>query len=232
MKFIRIWCIVFLVTILFSSCPVNEDKSKLKIFYKSTFLGSDSFTLSGRIYDRNGKPKLGNKIIVKIEGYEEDWSFEENINGNNFLITINKTDNDERTLPSSDQPYNYDTAWDIFTVYYSGAPTPGQNSPERDKKMYRLQFFLDSYTDDYTNAIGEFTKTKPERYSDERIWYVYIPETLNIYGIYTWEDELWINYASFDCDFSRIGWYKIIEKVTDPLDNNPLYVSSTNVKFF
>jgi hypothetical protein len=45
------------------------------------------------------------------------------------------------------------------------------------------------------------------------------------------KDESGENYYSFDCDFSKVGWYKIYQS-NHPIGNNPLFSSSKNITLY
>ena len=225
MKFIK-YCLLSLFAISFYSC-LPEEKDLVQGYYKSTFLGSDSFQLKGLIFDRDGNPVSGNKIIGKISKYDlDDWNIESTLNNNQFTININKTGDNGNSLPviKNDAIYRYDTVWETFTPYFS---VPGNNYNERYKKMYSLDIFLDEYR--YENLLYEFIGDRPPRYFSYSIHYVYIPEPVEISGSYRFEDELWEYYYSFDCDFSIPGWYKIYSDV-NPIGNNQAVTSSVNTR--
>jgi hypothetical protein len=193
--------------------------------------------VSGTIYDAKGNPKSGDKLIVKIRNYEDEWSFETNLDDNQFSITINKTDDLERSMPFDEHDdYEYDTAWEIFTAYFTYGPVGEEiydsDNSDRDKKMYQLDFHLNVFNDSYLNWLSEFIEEKPIQYFPDGIWYVYIPEPIYIEkGAYFLRDEFGDNYYSYDCDFSKIGWYKIYQSYY-PIRNNPLYTSSKNIKLY
>jgi len=229
MKLAKYLFFFFPFLMILFSCPV-EKKSVAKMYYKSTFLGSDSFQLSGTIFNRNGKLITGNKIIARIYRYElNDWNIEGILDGSQFTININKTDGNGNSLPiiKDDNDYRYDTVWEFFTPYFSA---PGNYSEaKRSKKMYGLNIFLD--VDEYEGRLYEFIGNKPTKYFDYSIAYVYIPEPVEISGIYRFEDEFWEYYYSFDCDFSKPGWYKIINDLK-PIGNDQSYTSSMNTRYY
>jgi hypothetical protein len=226
MKSIRFLLFFFpVVTVLFS-CPFEEE---IGIYYKSTFLGSDSFQLKGTIYNGAGKPVSGNKISARISFYEaSDWNIEGNLKNNQFSLNINKVDNSGNSLPiiKNDNKYRYDKVWEIFTPYFSiPGHRSGEQYNERDKKMYPIALYLDE--DKY---IFEFIGNKPTKYYTYSIDYVYIPEPVNISGKYRFSDGSGENLYSFDCDFSKPGFYKIYEDLT-PIGKNKAYTTSTNTKY-
>jgi hypothetical protein len=210
------------------------------MYYKSTFLGSDSFTVSGTIYDSKGDPKSGDKLIARIVGHEEEWSFETDLDDNQFSITINKTDDSGQSMPFNEDEheyYAYDKADWIFSTYFFYGPVSEEiyygNNPEGDKNMYSLDFYLNIFNDTNLNWLSEFTEVKPEQFSFDSIWYVYIPEPIYIEkGSYFLRDEFGTDhYYSYDCDFSKVGWYKIYHSYY-PIGNNSLYTSSKNIKLY
>ena len=228
MKFIK-YCLLSLFAISLYSC-LPEEKDLAQGYYKSTFLGSDSFQLKGLIFDRDGNPVSGNKIIGKISEYGlDDWNVESTLNNNQFTININKTGDNGNLLPiiKNDDIYRYDTAWEIFTPYFS---VPGNyDDDKRDKKMYLLNIFLDDF--EYKNQLHEFIGNRPTKYFSYFVCYVYIPEPIEISGSYRFEDEFWRYYYSFDCDFSQPGWYKIYSD-TNPIGNNQAITSTVNTRHY
>ncbi|MDR2955012.1 MAG: hypothetical protein LBV43_08020, partial [Prevotella sp.] len=203
MKLIKVLCIVLLFLALVSSCILFEDP--VGLYYKSTFLGANSFTVTGSIYDTEGKPKSGNKFIAKIRNYEDEWSIETVIQNSQFSITVDTTDTLGRKLPFDDpEYYAYDTVWEIFSLYYALIPIDEESYLERDKKMYKLDFYLDVYNGNHSNWLTEFTEEKPVHYFSDGIRYVYIPEPINMKKkSFYLKDESGENYYSFDCDFSK-----------------------------
>ena len=230
MKVLKNVLFFFPFFILLSSC-LEDGKNFADIYYKSTFLGSDSFELKGSIFNRNGDTISGDSVIAKISSYDlNDWSIKGNINNNQFSVSINKTDSKSNSLPvkKNDDKYRYDTAWEVFTPYFS---IPGCKYDERDKKIYRLDIYLDEYDNTYDNLLYEFIGNKPQKYFPYTIEYVYISEPIDISGKYRYEDEFWEYYCSFDCDFSKPGWYKIYTDV-NPIGKNQAITSSQNTRYY
>jgi hypothetical protein len=228
MKPIKFLFFFFPVVAVLFSCPPYEEE-EYGIYYKSTFLGSDSFQLKGSIYDRAGKSVSGKKILARISYYEsDDWRIEGNLNKNQFSLDINKVDNNGNSLPivKNDDKYRYDEVWEIFTAYFSVPENKwGERYNERDKKMFLISLYLDE--DKY---LFEFIGNKPTKYYTYDIYYVYIPEPVNISGNYRFDDSSGENYFSFDCDFSKPGFYKIYIDMT-PIGKNKAYTSSINTKY-
>jgi hypothetical protein len=229
MKLIKFLLLIFPSLVILYSCVHEKDEANL--YYKSTFLGSDSFQLKGNIFSRNGNPITGNKISAKINKYDlNDWNIEGTLNDSEFSITINKTDGKGNSLPifqSDDDYYRYDTVWERFTAYFFAI---GNNyDSERDKKMYTLNIFLDE--DEDKGRLYEFVGDKPTKYFNYSIFYVYIPEPVTISGTYNFEDESFKYHYSFDCDFSKPGWYKIFEDLK-PIGKNQSYTTSVNTRYY
>ena len=230
MKLIRTLFLIFPFLLTLFSCPESK-KSYADLYYKSVYLGSDSFQLEGLLFNRSGNPVSGNKIIAKIANYElDDWNVEGNINNNRFTISINKTGYNDNSLPiiKNDDTYRYDTVWEVLTPYFS---VPVNKNAERDKKMYRLNLYINEYDFEYDNMLYEFIGNKPTKYFSYSIDYVYIPEPVDISGAYRFEDELWEYYYSFNCDFSKPGWYKIFFDI-EPIGNNQAISSSLNTRYY
>jgi hypothetical protein len=236
MKLVKSLFFAFLFALMLFSCDLFEiNDDVLGLYYKSTFLGSDSFQLNGTIYNRNGNTISGDQIIAKIYAYEvNNWSIEGELVGNKFSININKIDNNGNSLhiTENDDYYHYDTAWYIFEPYYS-IPyqiIPGNEFDDgRDTKMYSLDIFLNNTESE--NRLYEFFGNKPTKYFSYSIDYVYIPEPIDISGTYRYRDEWGENYLSFDCDFSKPGWYKIIFDLK-PIGKDKAYTTSTNTRRF
>ena len=210
---------------MFSSC--FKDEYVWKSYHKSIFLGDDSFQLKGTIYDRNGNQASGNEITAIVAyHYYDYWYIKGTINDSKFIIDINKSDENGIVLPFND-PYHYlGTAWDFFTPYYTYIY---RNSSERDIKICSIKLFLDDFNDDI--FIREFTKGKPPKILweiDEYISYIYVTEPFKISGEYEIDEGYWI----YDCDFSKPGWYKLINFENRKINNNASYNSINNTKFF
>jgi hypothetical protein len=202
--------------LLLSNCPLAD--SGYDFYFESYFLGADSFQLSGTIYDTDCRSQTrdpGETITATVYG-ADDWLIEEEISGNAFSLTIDKTANGV-TLMAADLSGGYsNNALHWFFPYFFE-----RKSYTSEAQFNQLQAWADIPTislnlgleEQYWTLI-EFDTPTSSRYSDEYISYRYISEPANVTGTVTaGKSEGFSENTTFhyNCNFSRPGWYKIRE---------------------
>jgi hypothetical protein len=205
------------------SCILPEDETTT-VSCKSYFLGEDSFSIDGKIYDIRGKNLsvnvLGKNITATINSLY-GWQITSPLNGNSFNFQISKTSDDGITL-SKDLSSPGSSIYNYFINYFNYFSIP-YDGPEGRIRIYSLYFSLD---DD--SELVESESAKPGMF-DEHFSFVYVTEPVNITG--SWKDG--DTYWSYDCNFSKAGWYKICTFYDHAIGSNssyPAYSSKSNIK--
>ncbi|GAB6392651.1 MAG: hypothetical protein MdMp014T_2024 [Treponematales bacterium] len=188
------------------------------IYYKSYFLGADSFLLNGVIYDMNCRTQdhdPGTTVTATVYG-ADDWEIQGAISGNAFSLDIDKTANGV-TLMAADLSEGYaNNALHWFfpyffdREYYTSLTQLNQLRAWEDIPTFGLNLDLE---EQYWRLI-EFDTPTTSKYPDEHISYYYITEPANITGSVTVGKSQGFSENTtfhFNCNFTQPGWYKIRE---------------------
>ncbi|MDR2576074.1 MAG: hypothetical protein LBC52_06490 [Treponema sp.] len=206
------------------SCIFPEDETT-SVTQKSYFLGEDSFSIDGKIYTLRGQPLSGGNNITTRIYINPAWKITSPVNGNSFKIQISKTSDDGIVL-SKGLSTNH-TMYDSFLKYFTHYNIP-HDGPEGKIQIYSLAFWLD---DD--KELIESESSKPMMF-DEHFSFVYVTEPVNITGSWKEIDSFGdTTYWSYDCNFSKAGWYKTATFFSHAIGSNsayPAYSSSSNIK--
>jgi len=197
--------LIALFALVFSGCFLFDTTNH--IYYESFFLGTDSFELSGVIYDNNGRTQNRNPgAVVTVHIYANSsyiWEKEAGIDGRSFSLTIDPSEN---LLSSENCNSDDDLHWE-FPYYFSvGVSTLAERKRRDDMsdiKTFALRFDL---ADNWW--LSEFDD--PYDTMHESIFYLYITEPADIRGT-DHVSELTDTDIHYNCNFSQPGWYKVCE---------------------
>ena len=219
--------VLFLFGVIFISCNWFEENQS-GIYYKSYFLGEDSFQISGQIVAFNGKKlsadMIGKTIVAKINRLNPDWEIRSSLNDNKFNFYIKKTSDDGIVLAeglSSSSDYKM---YSTFISYFNNPSMPYKHeSPQASIKIFSISFELDDGSDLYEYG---FSGSQSIGGLDEYYDYVYVTEPVNISGSYKDDgDTLW----QYECNFSQAGWYKLSTFFNHPIGNKRNYSANKNI---
>jgi len=188
MKFARLFLFVFVLS-------VNSCGGESHHYYKCIFIADKSFTIDGEIFVNDDLSQKANfsRICVKMDS-AADWEINgEKTSGNKFKITVDSTANG---VTLSKDTINMNLEIDDF---FSRFPK---------KFVYGTIIF---YVD------GRRAKGAIEPEFEEKYYFVYVPEAMDISGF---DEEDWgydYNYYYYNLNFSKPGWYKIYYSIDKPI---------------
>jgi hypothetical protein len=225
---------LFVITILLitginlTSCDLFAgDDDKSTVYYKSYFLGANSFSLDGQIYGHKGQNlsagTLGKNLTAKIYYLDSDWEIKSSLNGNNFDFQISTTSDGGVVLSKDTPTMSTHSIYEYFIAYFNHLSIP-YDGPEGRVKIYQLSFELDN-----DSGLKEYESSERFNY-DEHFSYVYVTEPVDMSGNFHWKDEYNNSFWYYDCNFSQAGWYKIGLFYDHSIGNNPHYSSSKKIK--
>jgi len=218
-----IYPFIILVCSTFFSCP---SKSTSDLYYKSFFLGEKSFSMEGEsftddridTYSSNHVPFSFDSVIVRLDsGLNAHHGWE--ISGtklaeNKFSIAIDIMAN-EITIGKETITEN------IFR--------PSRFPP--DFPVYELKFY---FNDDYSRSKTPCFKdiVNNSRYLLDSS-YIYVAEPVNLSGTETVDNGDWTTTIKhYDYNFSKSGWYRIIQFFNDFRDVPKNFLETNNYFYF
>ena len=240
MKTIFAFSLIIFICSLFSSCQRNISTSYH--YYRSFFLGEKSFEFEGEIkwdfkehYLEDYSIDSFDFVTVRIRSNSDnyhDWKIAGiKIIEDKFQLLIdtmaNGVDIEKLELPNG--------------IYR-------QTRFPKDFPAYELQFLF--FNEENTLSRNEFSITpdfselkypsrKSQRYRYYSFTYIYVAEPIDLSGTEIFErdkdDSLWHSreIKHYDLNFSKAGWYKIVESFTigvddGEIDNDPNITSGKN----
>ena len=210
------------------SCNGDVDTSTTNYYYRSFFLGEDSFQMEGEIFDTNIQSNLSiptfNSLLVMPVIYDsfsyEGWEISAIETSENKFQILFDTKANGVTITK-------ETITNDF-VRLTGVGFPS------DFPMCVLSFNFSNGEDIYSGLpVNKFSADKNSEYNFYSHYYVYVAEPFNITSTRTRNESFWYitTIEHFDLDFPVPGWYKIVIMEDEIIENNPDFSSGKNTYF-
>jgi hypothetical protein len=232
MKTIKLMVIIFICYLLFS-CHTEDNPAKAEFYTKCFFIDEKSFTFEGTTYN-NFIPPLGWPEVPKFESVTVKLSppsYVETYEGweipglklakDKFRIEIDKTANgitiDRDTILNGEfyKPYNFPNGFPVVELMFCF----NGSIFWYDDVWFREPYRYDKREFDYFYCSYLFV-AEPIDLSD-----IIVGEGKNVFGQY------YVHTHYYDLNFSKPGWYKIINDYHSKFNNDSKF-SSTKNNFF
>ena len=206
---------IILISLLFIlSCNNNEHSDH---YYKCFFLGEESFIIEGEI---TSETPFDIPLYIKLLHYkgpsstrEWKWEISTNVLNNKFKTLIN-INNDEMTSG--------------FREYAEASSKFMWLSFPKNHQVYILGFSLPN--DTTYSGYHLYYKGNYE------YGYIYVAEPIDLSTTYTdyYDQNFGSTSATFykDLNFSKTGWYRVMYKKNEKIEDNPNFYTGKDTKLY